>query len=113
MILIYCIIPSQTKHTLLFFLFEQSYCSTLHLKDSRYWFGQTSRSFGQVKQNIIYNIRPITWYSERSTYKPFESRFDFVSALHETITMYSQEKEASNWLEKVKSKYVEQVGHPL
>ena len=67
----------------------------------------------QVKQDVIYNIRPITWYSNRTTYKPFTSRSDFVFALYETIALYTTDLEANDWFEQFKSKYVEQVGHPL
>lgn len=67
----------------------------------------------QVKQNVIYNIRPVTWYSNRSIYSPFENRAEFVSALHQTIRMYTSIAEADDWLQTVKSKYVEQVGNPL
>ncbi len=67
----------------------------------------------QVKQNIIHNIRPVTWYSSYSTYPTFESRAEFISALHQTIGLYVSVTEADEWLQIVKSKYIEQVGHPL
>jgi type II restriction enzyme len=38
----------------------------------------------QEKKQVIYNLRPATWYSERTTFKPFSSKEEFLSALNET-----------------------------
>ncbi len=43
----------------------------------------------QTKRNVIYNIRPASWYSSRSTYKAFNSPEAFVNALYETQEMYT------------------------
>ncbi len=41
-------------------------------------------------KSVIYNIRPSTWYSERTTFKPFSSLEEFLSALNETRYQYPQ-----------------------
>jgi hypothetical protein len=66
----------------------------------------------QVKQNIIHNIRPITWYSNQVTYHPFASRLEFVQALHDTIKAYKPD-ESGGWLEQVKTNYAEHTGQAL
>ena len=38
----------------------------------------------QVKQGDIYNIRPATWYSDRSKFKTFNSKEEFIEALFKT-----------------------------
>lgn len=67
----------------------------------------------QVKQDVIYNIRPITWYSDRVKYPAFTSRSEFITAIHKTLALYNSDEVANNWLKQVKSMYIEQVGHPL
>lgn len=42
----------------------------------------------QVKRDVIYNIRPASWYASNSTYKPFKTKDDFVKALYDTEEMY-------------------------
>lgn len=42
----------------------------------------------QVKQDVIYNIRPASWYSSKATYKPFNTKEEFVKALYDTEEMY-------------------------
>ncbi len=44
----------------------------------------------QVKKEIIYNIRPISWYSQRAKFKSFNNRLEFVEALHQTLMQYSK-----------------------
>ena len=36
----------------------------------------------QEKKSVIYNLRPSVWYSQRSTYKPFNSLESFLKALN-------------------------------
>jgi len=43
----------------------------------------------QWKQNQIYNIRPITWYSENTIYPPFASKIDFINAIEIVLNMSS------------------------
>lgn len=42
----------------------------------------------QEKKSIIYNIRPVTWYSTRSRFLPFNSKKAFLDALNETRYKY-------------------------
>ncbi|MFA0320393.1 NgoBV family restriction endonuclease [Vibrio sp. 10N.222.55.A3] len=42
----------------------------------------------QTKRDQIYNIRPATWYSSRSRYKPFSTKEEFVTALYDTQKEY-------------------------
>jgi hypothetical protein len=68
----------------------------------------------QEKKNIIYNIRPGTWYSLRSTFKPFKSKEDFLSALNETRYQYPQTRHANgHWLQNVLKNYEEHTGIKL
>lgn len=56
----------------------------------------------QEKKSIIYNLRPATWYSERSTFKPFETIEDFLKALNETRYQYPQTRHTNgHWLRNV------------
>lgn len=54
----------------------------------------------QQKRKVIYNIRPATWYSSKTKFKPFESKEDFVKAVNETMQQYnskrSKKKEAES-----------------
>ena len=68
----------------------------------------------QVKRGQIYNLRPCTWYSERLSYKPFNSKIGFLKALSDTLPNYDQCKPyRNNWLEKVLNKYEENTGVKL
>ena len=69
----------------------------------------------QQKQKVIYNIRPIVWYSTGSSkYKPFRTRKDFVIALYKTLLKYPKTKEESgDWLEEVEENYLEYIGNKL
>lgn len=42
----------------------------------------------QVKRDVIYNIRPASWYAANPTYKPFKTKDDFVKALYDTEEIY-------------------------
>ena len=68
----------------------------------------------QEKKQVIYNLRPIYWYSERSTFKAFESKEDFLKALNETRYQYSKtHHDNSHWLKKVLKNYQEHTGIAL
>jgi len=68
----------------------------------------------QEKKQVIYNLRPISWYSERSTFKAFESKEDFLKALNETRYQYSKtHHDNSHWLKKVLKNYQEHTGITL
>jgi NgoBV restriction endonuclease. len=60
----------------------------------------------QEKKSVIYNIRPGTWYSERSKFKPFNSLEEFLSALNETRYQYPQTRHTNgHWLKNVLKNY--------
>jgi type II restriction enzyme len=59
----------------------------------------------QVRQNVIYNIRPITWYSDRVKYSPFANRQAFVKALSKTLEMYGEKYNSITWLNNVRDNY--------
>ncbi|MGP8215965.1 MAG: NgoBV family restriction endonuclease [Bacteroidia bacterium] len=42
----------------------------------------------QDKRATIYNLRPTTWYSKSSKFKPFNSKEEFLHALNETRHQY-------------------------
>jgi len=68
----------------------------------------------QEKKSVIYNIRPSTWYSVRSTFKPFNSLEEFLSALNETRYQYPQTRHSNgHWLQKVLKNYEEHTGVKL
>lgn len=68
----------------------------------------------QEKKSVIYNIRPSIWYSERSKFKPFSSKEDFLSALNETRYQYPQTRHTNaHWLKKVLQNYKEHTGVSL
>lgn len=43
----------------------------------------------QTKRDVIYNIRPATWYSTQAQYSPFNSKESFVHAVNETMRLYN------------------------
>lgn len=43
----------------------------------------------QTKRNVIYNIRPASWDSSGSRYKPFCVKEEFIDALYETEETYT------------------------
>lgn len=69
----------------------------------------------QIKKGVIYNIRPITWYSSRSKYKAFASRKDFVKAMSTCISRYTgtNHLHKAGWYNKVASGYKTVTGNDL
>ncbi|QEM06762.1 NgoBV family restriction endonuclease [Mucilaginibacter rubeus] len=68
----------------------------------------------QEKKKIIYNIRPIKWYSVKTKFKPFAVKEDFLRALNETRYQYPQTRFANgHWLKEVKTNYAEHTGMEL
>ncbi len=68
----------------------------------------------QEKKKIIYNIRPVNWYSEKSQFKPFGSKETFLAALNETRYKYSVTRyDNSHWLDKVLKNYAAHTGVSL
>ncbi|VEP18499.1 conserved hypothetical protein [Hyella patelloides LEGE 07179] len=68
----------------------------------------------QIKQGTIYNIRPVSWYSQRAKFKPFNNRLEFVEALHQTLMKYPKTQVSSNdWLNSVLQNYLSHTGQRL
>ncbi len=68
----------------------------------------------QTKKDVIYNIRPITWYSTRATFQPFNNRQEFVEALYQTLMQYPKTKNSSkDWLKQVTQNYLSHTGERL
>lgn len=68
----------------------------------------------QEKKSVIYNIRPSTWFSERTKFKPFESKEAFLAALNETRYQYPQTRHTNgHWLQNVLKNYQEHTGIKL
>lgn len=68
----------------------------------------------QEKKQIIYNIRPVIWYSNRAKFKPFSSKEEFLHALNETRYEYNVTKPSNNhWLRNVLKNYKEYTGIDL
>ncbi|MCF8361699.1 MAG: NgoBV family restriction endonuclease [Prolixibacteraceae bacterium] len=68
----------------------------------------------QEKKNVIYNLRPSTWYSERTKFKPFASKEDFLRALNETRYEYPQTRHTNgHWLRNVLKNYAVHTGVTL
>lgn len=68
----------------------------------------------QEKRSVIYNIRPVSWMSERAVYKPFKNKEDFILALNETLKLYEKTKiNKALWLKEVVDNYFEHTGERL
>lgn len=68
----------------------------------------------QWKQGTPVNIRPATFYSTNSKYKPFETRKEFVLALKSIIDVNPNMNHIqNNWYKKVSQLYLEQTGNEL
>ncbi len=61
----------------------------------------------QRKKGMIYNIRPMTWYSASCKHKPFNDKGLFLNALQDSLTAYTKTKDeiGVNWLEKFNNSY--------
>lgn len=57
----------------------------------------------QTKRDVIYNIRPASWDSTRSTYKTFNSPGEFVNALYETQERYTGKSDKQLYLTNAKN----------
>lgn len=68
----------------------------------------------QEKKKVIYNIRPIIWYSGKTTFKSFSSKEEFLKALNETRYQYPKtHHENAHWLKKVLKDYKDKTGSDL
>jgi len=52
----------------------------------------------QTKRDVIYNIRPASWYSTRSRYKVFSTKKEFIDAVFETQAEYTGSDNKSLYL---------------
>lgn len=60
----------------------------------------------QEKQGMIYNIRPVIWYSEKTKYKAFQSKEEFLDAIQDTLNRYHKTKDThKNWKKDVEKNY--------
>lgn len=68
----------------------------------------------QCKRGVITNLRPATWYSERSDYPVFKSLEHFLSALEQTVYKYHDTNHlAENWKDRVAESYRKHYGIAL
>ena len=68
----------------------------------------------QEKKKVIYNIRPIIWYSGKTTFKSFSSKEEFLKALNETRYQYPKtHHDNAHWLKKVLKDYKDKTGSDL
>ena len=68
----------------------------------------------QVKKEVVYNIRPVFWYSSKAKFKPFNNRLRFIEALYQTLKQYSKTQMSSNdWLDTVCQNYLFHTGQRL
>ena len=68
----------------------------------------------QAKHGTIENIRPVTWYSTHATFKPFETKEQFLKALNETRYQYpATHYENAHWLNNVLANYRQHTGIQL
>ena len=69
----------------------------------------------QEKSNVIYNIRPATWYTDHNEYPVFECLEDFLAAIEQTLYDYNQTRStlAESWAKKLCKAYKECYGTEL
>lgn len=68
----------------------------------------------QTKQDVIVNIRPANWTSNNAQFKPFNSRKEFVKALHDTLMAYPYRQDVSkDWYDEVAENYKLHTGQEL
>ena len=69
----------------------------------------------QEKSNVIYNIRPATWYTDHNEYPVFECLEDFLAAIEQTLYDYNQTRStlAESWAKKLCTAYKECYGTEL
>ena len=68
----------------------------------------------QEKKKVIYNLRLINWYSGGTTFKPFETKEAFLTALNNTRYQYFKTRsDNSHWLATVIDNYRIHTGTKL
>ena len=56
----------------------------------------------QTKRDIIYNIRPASWYSAKNRFKAFTKKENFVNALYETQFKYKGKSYKDIYIKNIK-----------
>jgi hypothetical protein len=61
----------------------------------------------QRKKQMVYNIRPMKWYSDNCKNEPFNDKSLFISALQDSLTVYAKTRDeiGVNWLDKFNKSY--------
>lgn len=68
----------------------------------------------QEKDDVIHNLRPSTWYSNRAQFESFTSKEEFLSALNKTRYEYPKTRFSNgHWLRNVLKNYQEHTGVSL
>jgi hypothetical protein len=67
----------------------------------------------QWKQGNPVNIRPTTWYSNKTSYPPFKTRLDFIKALAKVVNTNATPEVQKDWLKIVSQQYKTQTGDIL
>lgn len=67
----------------------------------------------QNKQDVIYNIRPAVWFSDKATYPVFGTEKNFMKGLFETLKKYKSEEFAREWITEVEANNVRYKGKGL
>ena len=68
----------------------------------------------QVKRNMIYNLRPVSFHRPSGRLTSFGSRKEFVEALYNTLLLYPHTSQDSvDWMEKVEHSYLSLTGMQL
>lgn len=55
----------------------------------------------QVKRDVIYNIRPSSWYAQNPQFKSFSTKKEFITALFETQQEYKGYNYLNDYLQKI------------
>lgn len=67
----------------------------------------------QWKQGNPVNIRPTTWYSNKTSYPPFKTRLEFIKALAKVVNTNATPEVQKDWLKIVSQQYKTQTGDIL
>ena len=69
----------------------------------------------QVKQGIIYNMRPVNFISKRTNIaQPFKDKLEFLKAIQKVLNQYEKTQTThTNWLNDFKEVYKEATGTSL
>ncbi|MBP7732957.1 MAG: NgoBV family restriction endonuclease [Caldisericia bacterium] len=103
-----------------YLIFEYSQCDNKMIEIQNIWLKKVWEICGSSerapinlrwKQNQIYNIRPIRWFSDKNKNKPFKSRLEFINALESVLKQDSHYQK--NWKRMVIDNYYSETGQEL